>query len=207
MTNTTDPKKMPTQAALMRSSLVIYSVMATVGFEICWWYHKNTSSLFAVRHMDWFLYLRIAAVGILFLLLGQHCLEEFFPSYRRLKLAFAQIFRGLHSWQIIVLALLSSVGEEILFRGAMQPFLGVWLTSIVFAILHIDPEGKVSVWTAWALVGGVIMGFAAKVTGSLWPSMIIHFGVNAISIARVARLMDREILQRNAHSLSSGSEQ
>jgi hypothetical protein len=28
------------------------------------------------------------------------------------------------------------VGEEILFRGGIQPYLGIWLTSILFVLLH-----------------------------------------------------------------------
>ncbi|MEJ2749598.1 MAG: CPBP family intramembrane metalloprotease [Anaerolineae bacterium] len=35
-------------------------------------------------------------------------------------------------------ALGAGIGEEILFRGAMQPVLGLWFTSIIFAIAHIQ---------------------------------------------------------------------
>lgn len=37
-----------------------------------------------------------------------------------------------------VLALLSGVGEEILFRGAAQPVFGIWVASIYFAIVHLQ---------------------------------------------------------------------
>lgn len=35
-----------------------------------------------------------------------------------------------------MLAATAAIGEEILFRGALQPVFGIWLTSILFAILH-----------------------------------------------------------------------
>ncbi len=38
----------------------------------------------------------------------------------------------------IVVALGAGLGEEILFRGALQPVLGLWFTSILFAIAHIQ---------------------------------------------------------------------
>lgn len=184
-------QRFPTKETLMRSSLLIYGAMSLIGFEICWWYHKNIAVLFHLHDADWRFFLRISVIGIAFLTLGQFLLEDAFPSYRRLKMTFAQIFKGLNFGQIVVLALLSSFGEELLFRGAMQPFLGVWFTSAIFAIMHVDPDGRSPIWTIWAFIGGLVMGFAVKSTGSLWPAILIHFGVNLISIRRVARLANK----------------
>ena len=36
----------------------------------------------------------------------------------------------------LIFSLLAGVGEETLFRGALQPLWGIWLTSLVFAALH-----------------------------------------------------------------------
>ena len=36
----------------------------------------------------------------------------------------------------LMFSLLAGVGEETLFRGALQPLWGIWLTSLVFAALH-----------------------------------------------------------------------
>ena len=38
----------------------------------------------------------------------------------------------------LVVALGAGLGEEILFRGALQPIFGLWFTSIIFAIAHIQ---------------------------------------------------------------------
>ncbi len=38
----------------------------------------------------------------------------------------------------LALGLLSGIGEEVLYRGALQPAFGLWLTSFVFAIHHIQ---------------------------------------------------------------------
>lgn len=34
------------------------------------------------------------------------------------------------------LSIFAGVGEEILFRGALQPLMGIWLTSIIFVAIH-----------------------------------------------------------------------
>lgn len=38
----------------------------------------------------------------------------------------------------LIVALGAGIGEEILFRGALQPIFGLWFTSIIFAIAHIQ---------------------------------------------------------------------
>lgn len=45
-------------------------------------------------------------------------------------------FDTLAEW--IVVALGAGLGEEILFRGAIQPIFGLWFTSILFAVAHIQ---------------------------------------------------------------------
>ncbi len=45
-------------------------------------------------------------------------------------------FDTLGEW--IVVALGAGIGEELLFRGALQPVFGLWFTSILFAIAHIQ---------------------------------------------------------------------
>ncbi len=42
----------------------------------------------------------------------------------------------LRTSDIVIVSICAGVGEELLFRGAIQPFLGVWLTSLVFVFLH-----------------------------------------------------------------------
>ncbi|MCP4359254.1 MAG: CPBP family intramembrane metalloprotease [Chloroflexi bacterium] len=41
-------------------------------------------------------------------------------------------------WDWLLLALAAGIGEEILFRGALQPVLGLWLTAILFAVVHVQ---------------------------------------------------------------------
>jgi hypothetical protein len=45
---------------------------------------------------------------------------------------------GLSQWETLLLGLSAGVGEELTLRGALQPKLGVFLTSLLFALLHVQ---------------------------------------------------------------------
>ena len=76
------------------------------------------------------------------------------------------------------LALLSAVGEELFFRGALQPTFGLLPASLVFGLLHTGPDRRFLVWTAFALAMGVVLGGLAQVTGGVLAPTLTHFAVN-----------------------------
>lgn len=41
-------------------------------------------------------------------------------------------------WEWLILAIAAGVGEELLFRGALQPVFGLLLTSVIFALIHVQ---------------------------------------------------------------------
>lgn len=70
-----------------------------------------------------------AFIGILILKL---------PQLKETSTFYATVFKGLdlHWTDILFYSFCAGVGEEILFRGALQPLLGLWFTAIIFVILH-----------------------------------------------------------------------
>lgn len=182
------PKRAKIIKEFIKASSIVYVVMAIVGFEICWWYHQNVKTLLGPLNYEVRMTLGIICAATFFLYVCQRYMEMQFPSYKNFKKSLASIFSGVNLFGAAWLALLSSVGEEMLFRGALQPFLGIWFTSILFGLLHLDSEGNVSVWTAWAVLAGVILGAVVNVTGSLWPAIAIHFVVNFIGIRGLSKI-------------------
>jgi hypothetical protein len=62
-------------------------------------------------------------------------LPELYEQDRR----FGELLAGqLAPWQMALLALNAGVGEELTLRGALQPRLGIVLTSVLFAALHVQ---------------------------------------------------------------------
>lgn len=105
---------------------------------------------------------------------------------RDLHLAFRELLGGLGPWTIAALALLSGVGEEVFFRGALQPSLGLVATSILFGLLHIGPDRRFLAWTPWALAMGLILGVIFEATGSLYGCIAAHVAINYENLQFIA---------------------
>lgn len=78
-------------------------------------------------------------------------------------------------WQIFFYASCAGIGEEILFRGAIQPLIGLWPTSIIFILVH----GYLNPKKPALFVYGILMVFIAAGMG--W--FFIKFGIFAAIIA------------------------
>ena len=114
----------------------------------------------------------------------------------RLSVARLAWARGLYRWfarllgpmshrDVLVLAISSSVGEELLFRGAMQPTLGLWPTSIIFGLMHLPPR-RYWPWTASALLMGLWFGLLTDYSGNLAGAVVAHFVINYLNLGHVA---------------------
>jgi len=90
---------------------------------------------------------------------------------------------------IFFLALASSVGEEALFRGALQPQLGLIGTSILFGFLHGLPGTRFAAWGWFAIVAGFCFGGLAEWSGDLWAATTAHFTVNFLNLYALVRLL------------------
>ncbi len=60
------------------------------------------------------------------------------PIMVKTKNFFAGLFKPLKltNGQIVFISICAGVGEELLFRGAIQPLLGIWITAILFVLIH-----------------------------------------------------------------------
>jgi uncharacterized protein len=95
---------------------------------------------------------------------------------RNLHVEFRVLLGPLTALQIAVFALASGVAEELLFRGALQPDLGLVLTSVLFGLVHFLP--RMWPWTLWALVMGFVFGVLHALTGELLAPVVAHVVIN-----------------------------
>ena len=120
-------------------------------------------------------------IGTGYLMRGKSLLHWFALEVRALL--------GPIDWQTAVtLGLLSGIGEELFFRGAMQPALGFVPTSILFGLLHIGPDRRYLPWTLFAVVMGFLFGWILLATGSLVGSTVAHVLINIVNLRRIGRL-------------------
>lgn len=101
--------------------------------------------------------------------------------------SFRDLLGPLTGNEIIILALASSIGEELLFRGALLPWFGVWIQGAVFALLHVGPGKRFIPWTISALVLGIGFGWVAVWTGNLGAPIAAHFAINFLNLRYIVR--------------------
>ena len=90
---------------------------------------------------------------------------------------------------LFVIAILPALGEELLFRGCLQPVLqrltnsphlGIWLAAAVFSFIHFQFYGFLP-----RLLLGALFGYLFYWSGNLWYPMIAHFLNNGLQVALV----------------------
>jgi uncharacterized protein len=83
-----------------------------------------------------------------------------------------------------VISVAAGIGEELLFRGAVQAEWGLVLSSILFGAMHISGTGTVA-FGAWAAGAGFVLGGLATVTGGLFAPIVAHATYDAIAILQI----------------------
>ena len=91
--------------------------------------------------------------------------------------------RDLSATGIAALAITSSLGEELLFRGLLQPWLGVWLQALLFGVLHQLAGPSRWVWAGWATLVGLVLGAIFALTGSLAGPLAAHALINGLNLS------------------------
>lgn len=79
--------------------------------------------------------------------------------------------RGLNP---VWISLFAGIGEELLFRGAVQPLWGLWLTSVIFALVHIQPSQYRSITRGTIWYAGFVF-LVSLLLGSIYT----HWGLVA----------------------------
>lgn len=122
-----------------------------------------------------------AGFGLLVVVVGR-IMERRFEFARSLSDHLAQMIPGLTTSGIAVVAVASSLGEELLFRGAMQDAWGLWPTAAIFAIVHGFFDRKLIVWMVFAGVMGVAFGYMTRELGTITAPVVAHFTINYVNL-------------------------
>jgi len=117
---------------------------------------------------------------------------EYILAFRRLHEALAPsgLLDGL--WSVMVIAVLPALAEELVMRGVLLPSLvrplgaaaAVIASAAAFAGIHLDPYRFLFTFTI-----GLVLGALRLRTGSLWPPILAHATLNAVTFV-VAPLID-----------------
>jgi len=84
--------------------------------------------------------------------------------------------------ECVFLALVSGLGEEAFFRGALQPQVGLVAASLIFGAVHFVPRREFLPWTAFAIAAGFLLGWLFETTGNLVAPIVAHATINAVNL-------------------------
>ena len=95
----------------------------------------------------------------------------------------------------VVIGVASGIGEELVFRGALQPLLiaplgtigAIVATAAVFGAIHTQRW-----WMLFAIVIGLAFGALTEYAQSIWPAVLAHALINAINLRRMAQIETRD---------------
>ncbi|HEY4156457.1 MAG TPA: type II CAAX endopeptidase family protein [Polyangiaceae bacterium] len=107
-----------------------------------------------------------------------------FAWARNLHRELRPVARALSGTGIAAVAISSALGEELLFRGLLQPWLGLWLQALAFGILHSQLRGPSKwAWVVWATVMGLAFGAIYALSGSLLGPIAAHALINWLNLS------------------------
>jgi uncharacterized protein len=119
------------------------------------------------------------------------------PKLHKTKVFFAEIIQPLklNIVEILLISVCAGVGEELFFRGVVQPLLGIWVTSLLFVLLH----GYLNPFNIPLTFYGIFMVLVIGVMGLFTE----HVGILTAIIAHVT--IDFILLQKLSNVKPTGN--
>ena len=181
----------PSPAAVVRMALIFYGVLALVGFA---WRAllagepilyasagAEASGLHPLRDLG----AGLLGAGIIVAISWE------FTRWTRagdtLARVLASVLGPLSLPQCLTLALVSGVAEEVFFRGALQPRVGLVAASLLFGLAHFAPRRDLLPWTGFSILAGLLLGTLFEATGNLLAPITAHTAINAVNLSLLVR--------------------
>ena len=93
---------------------------------------------------------------------------------------------GILLFNILMLAVIPAIGEELIFRGCLQKIfakwsgnkhVAIWVTAIVFSAIHVQFYGFLP-----RMLLGALFGYLLIWSGTIWIPILGHFVNNAVAV-------------------------
>lgn len=183
--------------------IIFYGLMAILGLGLAWAFDLSVwtrgDDVVLWRALGIGVAIGVATVGV------SQLITMWTQWGKRLDEGLRELIGAQSVPVCVVMALCSSVGEELLFRGFLQQvlefhvfdswfgpqtatILAVLVSGVGFGLMHIGPDReKFLPWTIMAVVMGCVFGWSFVSTGSLLAPITAHFVINAINLTLMTR--------------------
>ncbi|MCZ6781675.1 MAG: type II CAAX endopeptidase family protein [Proteobacteria bacterium] len=185
------PPQPPSPAGFMRWGLLFYGAMAAVA--VVWrigLYGEPILFTDAEASLGGLRLTRDALLGVAVggAIVGLSQLTTRRTAWgQRLARALAEGLGAISTPNALLLALASGMAEELFFRGALQPRVGLVAASLLFGALHFVPRREFLPWTGFAVAAGFVFGALFEGTGNLVAPMVAHAVVNGVNLPLLIR--------------------
>jgi membrane protease YdiL (CAAX protease family) len=173
----------------VRLGLVFYGVLAAAG--IIWRTGLAGESILFLAstpgEVNWFRDAGAGAAVAGVLIVGSDWMTRKTAWGDALARNMAEMLGHLSTPNAVLLAFASGFAEELFFRGALQPQVGLVLASLLFGCVHFVPQRVFLPWTGFAVVAGFLFGGLFMWTGNLVAPVVAHTLVNAVNLPLLAR--------------------
>lgn len=180
-----DSNKDQIQGLTGRQLLQLSTISFFVYLSLAWilfWFFRDTSLASAFGHGFSISYQLVTgilagsvAAGVIIFFSSRPPVSEVLEDFSIVRIISNTRFS---SFDRIQLSIFAGVGEEILFRGAIQPLAGIWLTSIFFIAIH----GYFSFKSAGHVLFGLLLFSLSMMLGFLYEfaGLISAMGAHAV---------------------------
>lgn len=163
-------KQIPPLFIFLQAVVFVFLSMVWLAVRDVLFKQAGQPGAFDLFYQQFAFSLGYAALGVV---LGVACLLFFTHVYERmfpLPHGEESEFQGYSIFGMVVVAGSSGFGEEVLVRGAMQPVLGLFWTSVIFGLGHL---------TSWqraleTFFVGLVLGAALHYSDNLWLPIAMH---------------------------------
>jgi membrane protease YdiL (CAAX protease family) len=146
--------------------------------KVTWWWQVIYGTLFGIPSA-------IAALGLVNTKFFSNEMQFFSDLINKLAPTYGHA---------VFYSVCAGVGEEILFRGGIQPYLGIWVTSFVFILLH----GYINPFNIALTIYGLFMVFISAGLGYLFEmygiiaSIVAHFLFDLVMFVFMRKSLDNK---------------
>jgi membrane protease YdiL (CAAX protease family) len=179
-----------------KSVFIALGIFTLLGFPLIGF---GITEIFSDRHWYYFIehgtkwYYQIPigiAIGVLS---GYFAIKIIDLKFMRdIKFYYSNLLRDLklNTFQIYFISFCAGFGEEILFRGSLQAFFGIWITSIVFVAIHgyLNPKDwKISLYGLYMTLCIVVISFAYEWYGII-TAIVAHTVIDIMLFRQMKRI-------------------
>lgn len=177
-----------------------YASLSLVSLFIAYFSQNNFDalSLHVIQNADsrtYILKLSLLTAGIL--LASQEFCHLKFSSYDQYRLILRKALSATPNIRTFYIIFIASVAEELFFRLALQPFLGIVTTGILTALMHFNRLTALGPVQALTFINSCLLGLLFDQSQSIYPGILVHMCASAFFLFRATSQTELKQEQNN----------